>query len=278
MMPTRMRAFDLISEPIMDSRSMAAVGENPLFELQRTLYSSSNYTRRRLHQTRLRWVTDAISRYAATLPVSSAVEYGPGSGIYLPVLVQHCGKVTAADIEQAYLSGMRPLVGRLDGLELVVDDIQDSRFAESAFGLVLCSEVIEHVPDPERALKTLYRILHPGGIAIVTTPQRYSLMELSCKVAFLPGVIQLVRRIYREPVLETGHISLRTFGALSTVIRDSGFQIVEHEKFGLYIPVLAEFGRDWGGRVIESLEARLSKTIANRTFWTQAYVLRKPVA
>jgi ubiquinone/menaquinone biosynthesis C-methylase UbiE len=261
----------------MDITRVSAVAENPLFELQQAIYSSRNYTRQRLHQTRLRWVTNAISAHAAAIPSSTAVEYGPGSGIYLPVLAQHCTKVTAADIEHSYLSGIQPLARKLDGLELVVDDIQDSRFAEGSFGLVLCSEVIEHVPEPERALKTLYRILKPGGIAIVSTPQRNSLMELSCRIAFLPGVIQLVRRIYREPVLETGHISLRTYGALSSSIRDSGFQILEHQKFGLYIPVLAEFGGDWGGRAIEALESRLSKTIGNRLFWTQAYVLLKPL-
>jgi 2-polyprenyl-3-methyl-5-hydroxy-6-metoxy-1,4-benzoquinol methylase len=262
----------------MHITKISAVAENPLFELQQAIYSSSNYTRRRLHQTRLRWVTRAIAAHAGAIPSSTAVEYGPGSGIYLPVLGQHCTKVTAADIEHAYLSGIEKLVGKLQGLQLVVDDIQDSRFAENSFGLVLCSEVIEHVADPERALKTLYRILQPGGIAIVSTPQRFSLMELSCKLAFLPGVIQLVRRIYREPVLETGHISLRTFGALSTAIRDSGLQILEHQKFGLYIPLLAEFGGDWGGRAIEALERRLSRTVINRLYWTQAYVLLKPRA
>lgn len=262
----------------MSTTSIAAATDNPLFELQQTLYSSSNYTRRRLHQTRLRWVTDAISRYAAAAPVSSALEYGPGSGIYLPVLAQHCAEVTAADIEHAYLSGIEPLSGQLEGVKLVQDDIQDSRFPDNSFGLILCSEVLEHVPDPERSLQTLHRILRPGGIAIVTTPQRHSLMELSCKVAFLPGVIQVVRRIYREPVLPTGHISLRSYAAFSWAIKGSGFQVIEHEKFGLYIPVLAEFGKDWGGRAIQSMERLLSKTALNQVFWTQAYVLGKPSA
>ena len=262
----------------MDIRNDTAIAGNLLFELQQTLYSSSNYTRRRLHQTRLQWVTKAIATHAPAIPVSSALEYGPGSGIYLPILAQHCADVTAADIELAYLSEIQPLANEMKRLKLVVDDIQDSRIEDNSFGLVLCSEVLEHVPDPERSLKTLYRILKPGGIAIVTTPQRYSLMELSCKVAFLPGIIQVVRRIYREPVLPTGHISLRTHSEFNSAIEDSGFVFVEHRKFGLYLPVLAEFGRDWGGRVIEALEGRLSKTPLNLLFWTQAYVLRKPRA
>jgi SAM-dependent methyltransferase len=253
----------------------AASADNPLFELQQTLYSSSNYTRRRLHRKRLGWVTRAIEKHARNVPGLSALEYGPGSGIYLPVLARNFAAVTAADVEHAYLSAIQPLSAKLQGLRLMEDDIQDSHFADDSFGLILCSEVLEHVPDPERSLKTLHRILRPGGIAIVTTPQRYSLMELSCKVAFLPGVVQVVRRIYREPVLPLGHISLRSSTAFTKAIVDSGFKIVEHDKFGLYIPVLAEFGKDWGGRAIESLERSVSQSVLNRLFWTQAYVLRK---
>ncbi len=261
----------------MSPQNDASVTDNPLFQLQQKIYMSGNYTRRRLHQSRLRWVKDAISVHAEAIPVLSALEYGPGSGIYLPVLAQHYTEVTAADIEHAYLSGIQPLLGEIEGLSLVVDDIQNSRFEESSFGLVLCSEVLEHVPDPERSLKTLYRILQPGGIAIVTTPQRYSLMELCCKVAFLPGLIQLVRLIYREPILETGHISLRSAGDFRAAINACGFQIIEQEKFGLYVPLLAEFGKDRGGRFIESLEKRLRNTSLDWLLWTQAYVLRKPV-
>lgn len=252
--------------------------DNPLFDLQRTLYASSNYTRRRLHQARLHWVRGAIARHAPAAPASRAVEYGPGSGIYLPTLAQHCEQVTAADVEDAYLAGIRPLTGELPGLRLVRDDIQDSAFEDGIFSVVLCSEVLEHVPDPERSLRTVYRILSEGGVAIVTTPQRYSVLELACKVAFLPGIIQLVRRIYREPVLETGHISLRTNAAFSRAIGDAGLEILEHEKFGLYLPVLAEFGGQAGGRLIETLERRIAGSWAEGALWTQAYVLRKPCA
>lgn len=249
---------------------------NPLFSLQQALYTSRNYTRRRLHQARLRWVSAAIAAHAAATSALRAMEYGPGSGIYLPVLGRHFAEVLAADVEQAYLCGIQSLASRVPGLRLIVDDVQDSGFQANSFDLLLCSEVLEHVPRPDRALETLHRILRPGGIAVVTTPQRYSLMELCCKVAFLPGVIDLVRLIYREPVLETGHISLRSCAAFQQLIVASGLEIVEHDKFGLYLPLLAEFGGAWGGRVIEALERKLAATSANQLFWTQAYVLRKP--
>lgn len=248
---------------------------NPLFELQQTLYNSGNFTRRRLHRERLAWVSEAI-REAAAAPLRRGIEYGPGSGIYLPLLAEHCREAVAADIEPAYLEGIASLRGTLPNLQLAVDDIQQSRLEPGSFDLVLCSEVLEHVPDPERALKTIAKLLRPGGTAIVTTPQKWSVMELCCKVAFLPGVIDLVRAIYREPILPTGHISLRSHRAFGKAIAAAGLEVQRHSKLGLYLPLLAEFGGEAGGRWIARLETHLADSVVNGLLWTQAYVLRKP--
>lgn len=250
---------------------------NPLFLLQRTIYQSANYTRRRLHRTRFSWVASSIKHYSIKNSFNKAIEYGPGSGIYLPVLANYYKTIVAADVENAYLDGIRPLTEKFMGLSLVLDDILDSKLTKQDFDLVLCSEVLEHLKNLDLAIANLYRILKPGGIAIVTTPQRYSLLELCCKIAFLPGVIQLVRKIYKEPILETGHISLRSSTEFRHLLLDNKFEIVEVAKFGLYIPLLAEFGGSFGGRLIEALEAYFKKTVLNELFWTQAYVLRKPV-
>ncbi|MCI0415649.1 methyltransferase domain-containing protein [bacterium] len=48
-------------------------------------------------------------------------------------------------------------------------------FVDSAFHTVLCSEVLEHVPEPSRLLVEVERVLKPGGILILTTPQTWGL-------------------------------------------------------------------------------------------------------
>ncbi|HET7875195.1 MAG TPA: class I SAM-dependent methyltransferase [Methylomirabilota bacterium] len=42
----------------------------------------------------------------------------------------------------------------------------------ASFDRIACTEVIEHVAEPEMLLKDLARLLRPGGIAVVTTPVR----------------------------------------------------------------------------------------------------------
>lgn len=73
---------------------------------------------------------------------------------------------------------------------------------------------------------------------MLSTPQRYSPLELAAKIAFLPGIIKLVRRIYREPILETGHINLMTASTVRRQLSKAGFDVEEHHQSGLYLPMI----------------------------------------
>ncbi len=162
--------------------------DDELFRLQQTLYDSRNPTRRWLHRTRRDWIVGAIERWGSGS--RRALEVGPGAGIYLPTLAAVAKEVVASDVERAYLDRLVPAAAAC-GADLVWDDITDSHFTDAEFDLVLCSEVIEHIPDGPAALREIRRILDPEGVLVLSTPQRYSLLEVASKVAFLPGFIQL---------------------------------------------------------------------------------------
>ncbi len=46
-------------------------------------------------------------------------------------------------------------------------------FADNCFDKIICSEVLEHIPDYKSALKEIRRILKPGGILAATVPRYY---------------------------------------------------------------------------------------------------------
>lgn len=52
----------------------------------------------------------------------------------------------------------------------VVSDIQQLPFKNQSFDVVLCTEVLEHIPSPHTALLEFSRILKPGGLLIITAP------------------------------------------------------------------------------------------------------------
>lgn len=52
----------------------------------------------------------------------------------------------------------------------IVSDITDIPVADNSFDAVLCTEVLEHVPNPNAALKELIRVIKRGGRLILTAP------------------------------------------------------------------------------------------------------------
>lgn len=244
---------------------------NELVELQETLYSSKNPTRRWLHCTRRDWIISALKR-SAHENTGRALEVGPGSGIYLPVLADLYDQVVGIDVEMAYLEHARRLSQRCPNLSLVADDITASRLEPKSFDLILCTEVIEHIANSRAALQSMRRLLKKDGTLVLSTPQRYSPLELTAKVAFLPGVIDLVRVIYREPILETGHINLMTERELAGQLSAAGFSVTERHKSGMYLPLVAEFLGNFGLRCEQWLERICLGTVLDKFLWTQYYI------
>jgi SAM-dependent methyltransferase len=50
-------------------------------------------------------------------------------------------------------------------------------FSAGAFDTVLCTQVLEHLPNPAAALAEVARVLAPGGRLVLTAPQTWSLHE-----------------------------------------------------------------------------------------------------
>jgi SAM-dependent methyltransferase len=59
------------------------------------------------------------------------------------------------------------------GVGNILLDIQDLPFQEASFDTVICSHVLEHVIDDRRAFAELYRVLKPGGTALLQVPFSY---------------------------------------------------------------------------------------------------------
>jgi SAM-dependent methyltransferase len=243
-----------------------------LVALQETLYTSRNPTRRWLHLTRKEWIEAAIAEAG---PGEAALEIGPGSGVYMPALQAAFARVTAIDVEPAHLehvAAAHPAVRAVRG------DITDPPDGLGPFDFILCSEVVEHVRDSAAALRGVARLLRPGGTLVLSTPQRYSPLELASKVAFLPGIVSLVRAVYREPVLEQGHVNLMTRATVRDQIRGAGFRIEREFLSGMYLPLVAEFGGRPGLRFERALERALRASRLSWLLWTQYYVATREAA
>jgi hypothetical protein len=67
--------------------------------------------------------------------------------------------------------GLRYVTADLDPAKGELElDITGLALADGSFGAILCSHVLEHVDDDRAAMRELFRVLEPGGWAIVMVP------------------------------------------------------------------------------------------------------------
>lgn len=104
-----------------------------------------------------------LARHASRLPAGVRVlDVGAGSGQYRG-LFAHCA-YKAQDF------GKEPqTIGQYAPLDFECD-ILDIPAPDESFDVILCTEVLEHVPEPIRALHELARLLRPGGAMLLTAP------------------------------------------------------------------------------------------------------------
>ncbi|GAI07822.1 unnamed protein product, partial [marine sediment metagenome] len=72
---------------------------------------------------------------------------------------------------------------RYPRFEYFVADATNLPFPENSFDYVICSEVIEHIPEDEKAISEVKRVLKNNGIFIITTPNWLSWYGLARKIA-----------------------------------------------------------------------------------------------
>src|SRR5690606_7865707 len=76
----------------------------------------------------------------------------------------------------------------------VVVDIQAIPFEENSFDLIICSHVLGHIPDEKKAIDEMYRVLKPGGSALILT------------------VLDFNRKTYENSEIKTPEERLHHFG------------------------------------------------------------------
>jgi SAM-dependent methyltransferase len=97
-------------------------------------------------------------------PGARLLDAGCGSGRMLDELARF-GRVTGVD-----LSSEAVAASRARGHEVVRAAIEAMPFADGAFDLVTCLDVVEHTPDDRATLAELRRVTRPGGLLVATVP------------------------------------------------------------------------------------------------------------
>lgn len=104
------------------------------------------------------------------------------------------------------------------GVEVINSTLEEACLPESAFEAVHMSHVIEHVPHPPETLREIRRILVPGGLFCIITPNVDSFQ------------FRVFRKRWRSA--HPDHLTLFSIKTLSRALQEAGFEIVKQFSYG----------------------------------------------
>lgn len=132
-------------------------------------FLSPRYKAGSLHQYRLRQKIAEHIRCTIKGCTGRIIDIGCGAQPYRSLVLMPTGPCT-------------DYVGvDLSGIETPPDTVWDGwtlPFPDASFDVALCTEVLEHAPDPQRVIDESFRILKPKGLLIATTPFFWVLHEV----------------------------------------------------------------------------------------------------
>ncbi|MET0270449.1 MAG: bifunctional 2-polyprenyl-6-hydroxyphenol methylase/3-demethylubiquinol 3-O-methyltransferase UbiG [Sphingomonas sp.] len=152
----------------------------------------------RLNPVRLRYIRDRVDAHwggdadgFSPLAGRRALDVGCGAGLLAEPLARLGANVTALDAAPESIAVAR-VHAEGQGLSIDYRAAGVETLGDERFDLVTAMEVIEHVVDPAAFTRALARVLGPGGLLIVSTPNRTALSRLAM-ISLAEGVGQIPR-------------------------------------------------------------------------------------
>jgi SAM-dependent methyltransferase len=164
-----------------------------------------------------------IDQTGVVTPSSRVLEIGTGTGAMLHALQERGCDVQGVELRQDLIDEARRWFGPLPiqlarGVEL--------QFPDESFDVVMSFDVFEHIPDSDRHLQSVKRVLRTGGAYLIQTPNKWT------NVVFETIRWRSFTR-FRED-----HCSLHTLGELRRRLARLGFDARTYD-----VPVVNDFFR-----------------------------------
>jgi 2-polyprenyl-3-methyl-5-hydroxy-6-metoxy-1,4-benzoquinol methylase len=204
-------------------------------------------------QRRYHFIFDSIGKYLQSYNKKPlrVLDAGCGDGVQLKGII----KIPELEIWGIDYNPIRTgrAGERFPTVNIVCGDLLDIPFKKKAFDIVLCSQVIEHIPQDDFLLEELAKVVKPEGLLILGTPNE------GCFMARLRNHI-FARRILKS----TDHLHFYKESIIRRKIEGAGFIIQEvmrenwffpHQRINYYLT-----NRNWGFRFM----AQLNKIIPSQ--------------
>lgn len=110
-------------------------------------------------------------------PEKVFLDAGAGRGPYSFIAQDKYKKVYCFEFDHEELEAAKRYIEKNKIGDVVFDkiDLTTIPLANNSVDVIVCSEVLEHIKDNEKAIRELHRVLQPGGKLLLSMPNRFSL-------------------------------------------------------------------------------------------------------
>ena len=211
----------------------------------------------------------------ASLENLEALNVGSSAGIIDNYLSQNFKHMTGIDIDESAIFHAQKNYQR-DNLVFEIGDAMNIGYDSNHFDVVISSQVYEHVPDAQKMIFEIYRVLKPGGLCYFAAGNRLMWTEPHYKLPLLSVLPRSLAHIYmrlakKGPYYYEKHSS---YWGLKKLVRS--FEVIDYTAKIIENPrkFYAEYMIRPG-----TCKAQLASLLANYAIWLVPgwiWVLKKP--
>ena len=132
-------------------------------------------TGERLTEFALHVITlEHLHRYAIAIELAknkSVLDIACGEGYGSHLLAAHSATVTGIDIDAETIEAAK-IKYKHPHLNFLTADVQNIPLADASFDVAISFETLEHITDHDKMVAGLKRVLKPGGILLISTPDK----------------------------------------------------------------------------------------------------------
>ncbi|MEK6801198.1 MAG: class I SAM-dependent methyltransferase [Nitrospirota bacterium] len=182
------------------------------------------------------WPKDRVQAILAVGGVGETIlDIGCGSGHLLYQFRHRFKKLVGLEYSQHRLeqAGVNlqdfcfiPIHGTAENLSAVESDSVDR---------IVSADTIEHIPDVYEAMGEMYRVLKPGGVMVMNTPNiAFIKKRVLLMIGRFPSTSQTNEGLGSDILFDGGHLHYFTFRSLRLLLERFGFKMVSKMGYGRF--------------------------------------------